>query len=326
MDLKVTKSLLNSPTKFKAELKDYIDKLTEFIREEYSINFDFDEFGDLLLSACRVNEFDILEIRGIRKRINPDNVIDWIDKKLIPNTMVLRFDDPDIIRLLIFSFEITYKMFSGQSRATVTQKGFRERKRTFESIVVDQFVGKLGEVVTKKFLENNFNASVKLDWEISKNIEKYRNDIVNAKYNISIKSTPNLASIWAESDIGYDYGVMVKCSVPQPTIIQFFIEVCGFLRLLNFAENIIPADDFTFRNYIDEMKSRIVNYKCGEIQSEIKGILCGYFKTKDFDPVKSGVYLEYLGEVREERYLVRISDLMWKNNAWLEFCQQNDLI
>jgi len=76
---------------------------------------------------------------------------------------------------------MTYNMFSGGTRATVTQKGFRERRRTFESILVDQFVGKLGEIFIKKFLEKNFPVSIHLDWEISTERSKYENDIVNAR-------------------------------------------------------------------------------------------------------------------------------------------------
>ncbi|HIP58052.1 MAG TPA: hypothetical protein EYH00_01940 [Archaeoglobus profundus] len=84
-------------------------------------------------------------------------------------------DDEDILRLVIFCLEITYRMFSGESRATVTQKGFRERRRTFKAILVDQFVGKLGEIFVKKFLESNFkNVKIELDWKISTEIEKYR--------------------------------------------------------------------------------------------------------------------------------------------------------
>jgi len=86
-------------------------------------------------------------------------------------------------------------MFSGGTKATVTAKGFRERKRTFEAILVDQFVGKLGEVVIKKFLEKRFPVKIELDWEISRQIDRYRNDIINAKKKVSIKSTPNLAGI-----------------------------------------------------------------------------------------------------------------------------------
>ena len=113
--------------------------------------------------------------------MNEKNVINWIEEKLIPNTVTVRLDDEDVVRLLVFCIEITYQMFGGGTKATVTQKGFRQRRRTFESILVDQFVGKLGEIFVKKYLEKNFPVTIELDWEISTQIEKYRNDIVNAK-------------------------------------------------------------------------------------------------------------------------------------------------
>ena len=47
-------------------------------------------------------------------------------------------------------------MFAGGTSATITQKEFRERERTFKSILADQFVGKLGEIMVKKFLEKKF--------------------------------------------------------------------------------------------------------------------------------------------------------------------------
>jgi hypothetical protein len=62
-------------------------------------------------------------------------------------------------------------------------------------------------------------------------------------FKVSIKSTPNLAGIWAEADIGYEYGIMVKCSIPHAVILQFFIEVCGFSKLVDFAEEKIPSND-----------------------------------------------------------------------------------
>jgi hypothetical protein len=100
--------------------------------------------------------------------LNEDRVLSWLKEKILPNTVILKLNDEDIIRLLIFCIEITYQMFSGGTKATVTAKGFRERKRTFEAILVDQFVGKLGEVVIKKFLEKRFPVKIELDWEISK--------------------------------------------------------------------------------------------------------------------------------------------------------------
>jgi len=82
--------------------------------------------------------------------LNEDKILEWIKKKLLPNTVIIRLDDEDIIRLLIFCIEITYQMFAGGTKATVSAKGFRERRRTFESILVDQFVGKLGDFVTQE--------------------------------------------------------------------------------------------------------------------------------------------------------------------------------
>ncbi len=268
---RILKGELNSATKFKEKFLGYIQSQRKMIQKDYGISFDDEELSELLLSACRSNDFDVIYQQGSKIFLDEDRVLDWIKKKLLPNTVITRLDDKDIIRLLIFCIEITYQMFAGGTRATVSAKGFRERRRTFESILVDQFVGKLGEIMVKKFLEDNFpRVKIQLDWEISRQIEKYRNDIMSAKKNVSIKSSPTLAGIWAEADIGYDYGITVKCSVPQPTILQFFIEVCGFSRLLDFVEEKIPHDDSLFKDYLGEMRKRIKDYKCGEIQTELR--------------------------------------------------------
>ena len=212
---RILKGDLNSPSKFKEKLHDYIVTLRAEILKHHNIEFDIEEIGDLLLSICRSNDFNVICQEGKKMFLDESKVQEWIDKKLIPNTVIVNLDDEDIIRLLVFCLEITYQMFGGGTRATVTQKGFRERRRTFETILVDQFIGKLGEIFVKKFLEGNFPVSIELDWEISTQIEKYRNDIMNAKKNVSIKSSQTLAGVWAEADVGYDYGIMVKCSVPQ---------------------------------------------------------------------------------------------------------------
>ena len=66
-----------------------------------------------------------------------------------------------------------------------------------------QFAGKLGEAMLKKFLESNFPTKIELDREISTQIKKQRNDIVNAKKRESTKSavpsttwTAGNAHIW----------------------------------------------------------------------------------------------------------------------------------
>lgn len=319
--LEISKRELYSPSKFRYKLQTYIKTLKNKILETYNIEFDFEELSDLLLSACRTGDFNVIYTQRKKKLLDESQVEIWVKEKLIPNTVILRLDDEDVIKLLIFCMEITYQMFGGGTKATTTQKGFRERKRTFESILVDQFIGKLGEVVVKRFLESNFQVKVELDWGISKDIKKYKNDIINAEKKVSIKSSSTMAGIWAEADIGYDYGIMVKCFVPQQPILQFFVEVCGFSSLLNFAEKKIKPEDSTFKIYIKNLRERVGKYKCGEIQTNLKGFVCGYFKTTEYQPRKKGEKLPYLGEVREERYLVNINELKWKKEEWEKFLE-----
>lgn len=321
----ILKSELDSPTKFEKKFREYLQTLKKQIGE-LGVDFEIEELNSLILSACRANDFNIIKLKGAKRFLDESRLLAWVKEKLLPNTVVLSLDDEDVIRLLIFCIEITYQMFAGGTRATVTQKGFRERRRTFETILVDQFSGKLGEVMLKKFLERNFQTRIELDWGISTQIEKYKNDIVNATKKISIKSSPALAGIWAEADIGYDYGVCVKCSIPQPTILQFFIEACGFSRLLDFAENKIPSQDTRFKEYLKEIRERIKSYKCGEIQTKLKGFICGYFKTSHYKPIKKGENLPYLGEVREERYLVPINELKYTLHDWANFLKDTGLL
>lgn len=323
MRYRILEGELKSSTKFKEKIGEYVNRLIANNRD--AIVFNVDELSEILLSACRMNDFDILSRFGNKKFLDEDMAEKWVIEKLLPNTVVMDFSDEDVIRLLIFCFEITYQMFEGGTKATVSAKGFRERRRTFESIVADQFTGKLGEIMLKRFLESKFPSKIELDWEISRQIEKYRNDIMNARERVSIKTSPSLVGIWAEADIGYDYGVTVKCSVPEPTILQFFVEVCGFSRLLNFAESKIPSSDDTFKGYIDGMRERIKDYKCGELSSRLKGFICGYFKTSDYEPVKLGEQLDYLGEVREERYLLPIKELKYTTEEWLNFLKETSL-
>lgn len=323
---RILKSEFNSLSLFKKREEGYIKSIKGIIEKESGIIFGVEELGELLLSVCRANDFNVIKSQRNKIFLDEDKVLKWLREKLIPNTVITSIDDEDLIRLLIFCIEITYQMFAGGTRATVTQKGFRERRRTFESILADQFVGKLGEVMVKKFLEKNFSTKIELDWDISPQIEKYKNDIINAKKKVSIKTSPSLGGIWAEADIGYDYGITVKCSIPQPPIFQFFIEVCGFSKLLDFADTKIPPSDDRFRNYLREIRNRIKDYKCGEIETKLKGFICGYFKTSEYRPVKEGRNLPYLGKVRESRYLVPITALKYTKDDWNIFLKETDLI
>lgn len=324
MSIHIVKGDLDNASKFRKKLYEFIIRL----KEKYNnLNFfNLDELADFLLSACRMNEFNILSCPDKKILFNEELAEQWFIHRLLPNSIVMDFNDEDIIRLLLFCLEITYQMFEGGTKATVSAKGFREKGRTFESIVVDQFNGKVGEIILKRFLENKFKTNIELDWEISRNIEKYRNDIMNAKKLVSIKTTNSLTAIWAEADKNYDYGITIKCSVPEPTILQFFIEVCAFSKFLNFADSKIPVYDEMFRNYIEGIRDRIKEYKCGEMVSKIKGFVCGYFETSNLKTASLGDQLAYFGEVKEERYLIPISKLKYSQEEWLDFLIKTGLM
>jgi len=58
----------------------------------------------------------------------------------------------------------------------------------------------------------------------------------------------------------------------------------------------------------------------------VKGIICGYFKTGDNLLIAEGEKLDYLGEVKEERYIISIRDLKWRKEDWEEFLKEVELL
>ncbi len=325
--VKITQKELGSPTQFrrffKKELSDFSINLMTKART-LGLQFSKDELGDLALSACRMNDHGVILKEKNRRYISKNLLKNWFHNKIFPFSVEIELLDEDLLKLLLFSIEMTFQMFSGCTRATVTQKGFRQRRRTFDAIITDQFVGKLGEIVVKKFLESHFNVKIKLDWEISKHVERYRNDIMNAKHEVSIKTSLTLSGIWAEADVGYDFGIFVKCSVPQPTILQFFVETSGFEKLLSIAENSFDTNDEVFLEYLNSLRNRFIESR--KTTTTIKGIVCGYFKTIEHETVKEGANLKYLGKVREERFIVPLKSLKCTLVDWKYFLEENEIL
>lgn len=323
----INKNILNSPTKFRGDLGSFIQEATQTIESQISITLQEEEVSSLLLSAARLGEYGCVSNRGRRKILDKEKLKTWIIEKLCPTTIALPLNDPDILRLLVFCIEITEQMFEGGTRATVSSKNFREKQRRYEEIIINQFIGKLGEVLFKRYIETLFpTANIQLDWEISPDRQKYTSDVTNANYPVSIKSSPSLAGIWAEADLNAKYGVMVKCVAPRATLMQFFVETCGFTSLINFASQHIPQSDLTFQQYIRNIRQRVSHYVCGSVHTQLVGIIYGYFKTEQHPPVEEGVQLEYLGKVREKRYLVKLSELLWTKHDWQTFLEENGLL
>lgn len=316
---------LDSPKKFHEAIEHLLPQLRSLLGRYAKAISDAD-FSSLLLSACRANELGVLLQNGRTRFTTESALAKWVRERLLECTVSAHLDDPDVLRLLVFSIEITEQMFSGGTRATISAKGFREKQRRYEEILVAHFIGRLGEVLLKKFIENGFpDARVELDWDISPNLGRYRSDILNAAHRVSIKTTTALAGVWAEADQTAEYGVMVKCVIPRATIIQFFIEACGYSRLIDFVASRIPANDTHFQTFISSIRERIQAFRCGQAVTDFVGFVLGYFKTSNATLREVGDELDYLGTVRDKRHFCHVTDLLWRQEDWERFLVDNNL-
>ncbi len=159
---------------------------------------------------------------------------------------------------------------------------------------------------------------------ISTDIQHYKSDITNARKDISVKTTPNLGAVWAECPLGYDYGVFVKAIVPPAVLLQAFAHVCGFKRLLDFSKESIGEKEKETETIIESLEKRVLVQKCGDLRVSFKTFICGFFKPEENMIRRQGEKLPYLGEVREERYLIPISKLRFRMEEWEEFL--NDVL
>lgn len=319
--LTFTRASLKNGSAFRSILPNgWFSKLYHDLHDVHAGVLSEAQFANLLLSACRDRDYECTSTSGRKHYLHIDSLERWATEKLAPNLVRVSLDDSDALRLIVFSMAIAQAMFSGESRAAISAKGFRERRRSYEAIVVDQFTGKMGEVILKRYITEKIKpaAQIEIDWEISQHRERYQNDIPNASKKVSIKSSPSLAGVWAEAPGGYDYGVMVKCIVPQAPLLQFFKMVCGLRSLLDFADNAL-AGDRSFVEHLNRIKKEAE--VCGS-KPQLAGFVCGYFSTRGLLPTDKGQQLEYLGEVREKRYLLRLRELRWKFEDWKLFLEE----
>lgn len=296
-------------------------KLTA-LAQDLSNTYNFystEEVIDLLTSAIRLNIGISIEKVGRKKAIEliDEELVAFFKNQVLPNTLILNFEDRDVIELMLFSIEFAFSMFEGKTKATTTQKGFRERKREIETIILNTFTGLVGEVAVKRFLENKFNKNVHLDRTISTNIEEYRSDILYSSVPISIKTSPNLSAVWAECPPNYKVGIFVKASTPKAVLLSLFAKVCGFRNLLDFSKNILGSSEL-----IEGLNRRIYAQKCGDLHPLIKCYICGYMETENLKLVEEGTKLPYLGKVRETRYILPLNELKNKIEDWKEFCEK----
>ncbi|HPY04218.1 MAG TPA: hypothetical protein PLC51_09585 [Candidatus Marinimicrobia bacterium] len=291
--------------------------LAEFSHK--SVFYSNDEINSLIISALRIGDGNILTLetnkRNPKRLINTDLIISWIQQRIVPNTMIIKTDDPDLLRLAIFSLAMPYKMFQGSTRATVTEKTRRSKKRDFEQIFSDTFIGKIGEIAFKKFLLNKFSRKIDLDWEISDQIADFKSDIPNSKKIVSIKSTDTLDSIWAEAPQNADIGIFVKVAIPKDFFMKILAHISSLKKFLRFVEERLEKDDSVSKllNFVEETAY--------SEEMQIKACILGYYFTAPEFLKRKGEEIPFLGEVHEDKFMIEYNKLLSTDNDWKNFIE-----
>lgn len=318
MSITFTKTELGNKAEIRRKLEEVIP-IFGAISKIYNEN----EIFSLILSTIRANEANVVDMEKVKSRtqyiVDSEKIKYWIEERLVPNTIRIGVDDKELLRLLIFSLAMPYKMLKGETRATMSEKTRRGKERGFEQIFSDTFVGKIGEVFLKQYAKQKFGRDIVLDWNISRKIETFKSDIVGSKKIVSIKSTDTLESIWAEAPKETDYGVLVKVSLPKDFLMKILAHISSLEKLLNFVTEKIQKD-ITASDTID-LVNFIKETAYGE-QMAIKGFTCGFFKTSESTFKHKGDKLPYIGgefEVYEDKHLAKCNELKSSEQDWEGF-------
>jgi hypothetical protein len=307
----LNKSDLSSKPKARLKLQEYIPMFSK------ASGYSEDEIFYLILSAVRVNDWEIYSLGKHRGRIiyNLDitKVESWIKEKVSPNTVAIKTDEVDLLKLMVFSLAMPYKMLKGETRATQTEKTRRTKKRDFVQIFSDTFIGKIGEIAFKKFAKEKFGKDINLDWDISTDIRAFKTDIVGSKEIVSIKSTDTLESIWAEAPSPAKYGVFIKVAIPKDFFMKILAHISSLKKLLRYIEERLKKDD----NISDLLK--YVEQTAYEEEMTIKAYICGFFATSQDTLKYKGQDLPFLREVHEDKHLIEYNKLKHTVSDWEQF-------
>lgn len=309
MNIILNKPELNSKTKIRKKLEEFIT-----VFKDISRYYNEDEVFNLILSVIRINEANIVDIEKVRTRIqyiiDTEKIKYWIEKRLLRNTIQISTDDKELLKLLIFSLAMPYKMLKGETKATMSEKVRRREEKYFGQIFSDTFVGKIGKVVFKQFAKDKLGKDLILDWSISTEIETFKSDITNSKKIVSIKSTDTLESIWAEAPKNADYGIFVKVALPKDFFMKILAHISSLKKLLNFVEERLDKNDD-----VADLIS-FVEKTAYEEKMIIKGYVCGFFETSSNTLKMRGDELPFLGEVHEDKHLIECNKIRYSYDDW----------
>ena len=266
-----------------------------------------DEIFPLAMSILRARELDVTAEREVIVRNTSDISLleHWIRQTLVPNTVVIRSADPDLLKAVAFSLAVPYKVFAGEVQAS-----YRTKNAYFGRVFSDTFIGKIGEIAFKKYAYEKFGLNTHLDWAIGRNIGKYQSDLVDSTGVISIKSTDTLESIWAEAPPHADYGIFIKVALPKDFFMKILAHISSLKKLLRFVESNTPDD---------AEASELIQYvekTAYEEEMVIRAFVCGFFRTLPETLKHEGLNLPYLGEVHGDKHLLECSKLSYAPEDW----------
>jgi len=291
MSVTIVTTELTSETKLRNKLGNSIQAMSE------ASGYSKDDVFGLILSAVRDEGWETTEDEGRRYELSAQRIRNWMNKRVIPNTVNLSYE-PDLSRLLVFSMALSYKVLGAGS------------EQYFGRIFSDTFIGKIGDIAFKKFAKEKLGQEINLDWDISTAIGTYKSDIVGSKQDISIKSTDTLESIWAEAPKPAKYGVFVKVALPKDFFMKILAHISSLKKLLRFVEERLDEGDG-----IRDLLKFIEETAYAE-EMTIKAYVCGFFETSEHTLKQKGLELPWLGEVHEDKHLIECSKLKYELNDW----------
>ncbi|HEX9897118.1 MAG TPA: hypothetical protein VGA85_05630 [Dehalococcoidales bacterium] len=268
-----------------------------------------DEISRLILSAIRTEEDDIITKKKMDRKptyfLDIPKIENWLEKKVVPNTVLINTDDPDLLKLLVFSLAMPYKISKGEIKSTD-----RIANKYFNRVFSDTFIGKIGEIAFKKYAEQKLGVEIEPDWAIGRDISTFQSDITGSVKTVSIKSTDTLESIWAEAPQPADYGIFIKVALPKDFFMKILAHVSSLRKLLRFVEEHLEKDDS-----VNDLLKFVEETAYGK-EMTIKAYVCGFFEASPATLKHKGEELSYLGEVHEDKHLLECNKLKYSPKDW----------
>jgi hypothetical protein len=265
--------------------------------------------GTLPFGFFRTEEDDIITKKKIDRKptyfLDIPKIENWLEKKVVPNTVLINTDDPDLLKLLVFSLAMPYKILRNE-----IQENNSRGNRYFTRIFSDTFNSKIGEIAFKKYAEQKLGVEIEPDWAISRDIGIFRSDITGSVKTVSIKSTDTLESIWAEAPQPADYGIFIKVALPKDFFMKILAHVSSLRKLLRFVEEHLEKDDS-----VNDLLKFVEETAYGQ-EMTIKAYVCGFFEASPATLKHKGEELPYLGEVHEDKHLLECNKLKYSPKDW----------